>query len=683
MKNISHLKNKLSDAIQTIYQTKNNTIINNIIENLIVDITDSEYCSVWMYQPLILSREREYGVKEISMESKKGLLYKCFATKTATIYNYITSEKGYIQKVDNPDKIKIKSKIMIPLIRNEEFIGIVTAYSSVKKIKNFTNNDLDIFKAVEPFIIDAIEQMQKNNSCDFKENTISEPYTGKDRRKNNDFIENLDSLKVVREEINNTQEIVNFTSNIVHDIRTPANGLLGFLEILEEQISDSRIKEYIGHAKSSAALINDLTTSILDGVSAKRNLVVDEIQEINSTHFFANIAEIFSANMYKKDINYNIFIDPSLPKEIRIDTMKMKRILMNLISNASKFTPEHGSIEFSVRYKRNEKRLHIFIKDNGIGIAKEKQEEIFEAFKQAEENTKDLFGGTGLGLSICAAYVKEMKGKLLIDSELDKGSTFYFDIPLDVVNDSVSVKPIQNKRVKVAILLNQENSFMANHMIKYLVILGLNVDNIKEVTSLKQISEDFTHVIAFENKLSIETFAHIQQNSLQLLVVEENFLSLSIENLESAKLISQYSYYGESLYSFVCSSNIPKVLIVEDDQISIQLIRAILKNEYCEIDTAVNGQEGLGLLNQALSIGRPYTIVYSDQNMPLLSGSDMLKTYSQREKERGSHRVKTVSVSGDLSRNKNLYSFDYYAIKPFKKQEIVSTFLNSITKKDC
>ena len=683
MKNISHLKNKLSDTIQTIYQTKNNTIINNIIENLIVDITDSEYCSVWMYQPLILSREREYGVKEISMESKKGLLYKCFATKTATIYNYITSEKGYIQKVDNPDKIKIKSKIMIPLIRNEEFIGIVTAYSSVKKIKNFTNNDLDIFKAVEPFIIDAIEQMQKNNSCDFKENTVPEPYTGKDRRKNNDFIENLDSLKVVREEINNTQEIVNFTSNIVHDIRTPANGLLGFLEILEEQISDSRIKEYIGHAKSSAALINDLTTSILDGVSAKRNLVVDEIQEINSTHFFANIAEIFSANMYKKDINYNIFIDPSLPKEIRIDTMKMKRILMNLISNASKFTPEHGSIEFSVRYKRNEKRLHIFIKDNGIGIAKEKQEEIFEAFKQAEENTKDLFGGTGLGLSICAAYVKEMKGKLLIDSELDKGSTFYFDIPLDVVNDSVSVKPIQNKRVKVAILLNQENSFMANHMIKYLVTLGLNVDNIKEVTSLKQISEDFTHVIAFENKLSIETFAHIEQNSLQLLVVEENFLSLSIENLESAKLISQYSYYGESLYSFVCSSNIPKVLIVEDDQISIQLIRAILKNEYCEIDTAVNGQEGLDLLNQALSIGRPYTIVYSDQNMPLLSGSDMLKTYSQREKERGSHRVKTVSISGNLSRNKNLYSFDYYAIKPFKKQEIVSTFLNSITKKDC
>jgi len=681
MVNISELKERLADASNSIAASSDNIEINHIVEHIITDITDAEYASIWMQDALLLLREREHGVRTVSMEKKEGLLYKCFVTKEAGIYNYLSSTKGYSPEIDNPDNIKMKSKIMIPLLVKDKFIGIVTAYSSVKKIKNFSNEDLELFKAVTPFVINAIYRMQANSAKHF----IVDRRSGKsmdngERRRSNDSISNLEHIAEIKSTSKSSQEILNFTSNLVHDIRTPANGLMGFLEILEEQITDSRLKKYVSHAKSSAALINTLTTSILDGVSEKRDPLDTGIQTVTTVKFFAEIAEMFSAKMFQKNINYNIFIDPVLPKQIEIDSMKLKRVVMNLIGNASKFTPEHGAIEFSVRYKRKEKKLHIFVKDNGIGIAKEKQDDIFQAFKQAEESTKDQFGGTGLGLSICAGYVKEMGGKLFVDSELDKGSVFYFDVPLDIEDESLLLKPIDDQNIYISILLKKHNMFVANHMARYFVKTGINVDKIKAVTSLEKVPEQTTHLIVFEQMLESDIFAYTKKNQLKLMVVEENFLTMKTEDIEDAILISQYSYFGEALYTFANEQRAPKVLIVEDDQISTLLLSTIFEEEYCSVDVAQNGEEGLKFLTQALQENNPYDIVYADHNMPVLSGSDMLKQYREMEKTHPQHNITTVCISGDISDKKALYDFDFFAAKPFKRKEILSLFLNVIKK---
>jgi CheY-like chemotaxis protein len=467
-------------------------------------------------------------------------------------------------------------------------------------------------------------------------------------------------------------------SSIVHDIRTPANGLLGFLEILQEQIDDSRLKEYVGHAKKSALLINELTTSILDGVSEGRETLNKEPQRVNTVKFFSDIAEIFSANMFKKNINYNIFIDPLLPKEIQLDSMKIKRVIMNLISNASKFTPENGSIEFSLRYKAKEKKLHIFVKDSGIGIAKEKQKDVFKAFTQAEDDTKEKYGGTGLGLSICAEYVKEMGGKLSLESKLNHGCIFYFDLAMDIKDYAKQFEAIENKEsTVVAILMDTHNTVVANHIARYLVKIGVNVDQVTAITQLKQLESNVTHLISFENKLSGDLFIEIKRSNIKLLAVEENFLSLNLNNIDGAMLISQYTYFGNTLYTFINENTIPKVLIVEDDNISIILIKAMLENEYCEIDIAENGQDGLELLSFALKSGKPYNIVYTDHNMPILSGTDMIKQYKVLEAKTSLQNTFTVSISGD-EKKIGKDDYDYFATKPFKKQEIVSQFLQTL-----
>jgi len=668
MLNISLLKKDLIKKTKEIQLMDDNIKINSILENIIIDLVESEFSSIWIYDFPILRRERANEIEQISIEGKKGLLYECLSKKHSMIYNYFSSEKGYVPAIDNPDNIRIKSKVMVPLIDNGTFIGIVTAYSSIKKIKKFTNSDLEIFQAITPFIIESIYKMKKNS----KNIAIPEAKITPDSN------ENLDNLEKLHAEKKAPMEMLDYMSNIVHDIRTPANGLLGFLEILQEQIDDTRLKEYVGHAKKSALLINDLTTSILDGVSHQREPVNKEPKSVNCVNFFSDIAEIFSANMSKKNINYNIFIDPLLPKEIELNSMKTKRVIMNLIGNASKFTPENGSIEFSLRYKPKEKKLHIFVKDSGIGIAKEKQKEIFKAFTQAEDSTKDIYGGTGLGLSICASYVKEMGGKLSIESKLNHGSTFYFDLPMDIKDYAHQFEPIKDSKTTVAILMDKSNSVVANHIARYLVKIGVNVDKITAITQLKQLSKNATHLICFEEKLSGDLFLNVKQNKIKLLVVEENFLSLDLNNLDGAMLISQYSYFGDSIYSFISEESIPRVLIVEDDEISVRLIQSMLENEYCKIDIARNGEDGLALLSYALNSATPYNIVYTDHNMPLLSGSDMLIEYKKLEEKSSLKKTMKVSVSGD-TRNLDKSNYDYFATKPFKKEEIRSLFLNTLS----
>jgi len=681
MTNISLIQQELAEAIQEIEKSQNNIEINRVIERLIISITNSERASIWIYDDKnTLIRERDHNfVREISMERKVGLLYECFAAKKAGIYNYLASEKGYVASVDNPDNIKMKSKIMIPLIDGNKFVGIATAYSSVKQIKKFKKDDLEILKAIAPSIINAIYRMKSNftyPTIDRRKNRRDSTSTEFHRRKT-DTINNLKVIEESRTDTKTPKELLDYVANIVHDIRTPSNSLFGFLEILEEKVNDPRLKQYILHAKDSANLINELTTSILDDVSSKREASLSKSEKISTFKFFADIAEVFSATMHKKQIKYNIFIDPKLPKEITIESVKLKRVIMNLIGNAHKFTKTDETIEFSVRYKAKDKKIHIFVKDSGIGIAKEKQEQIFEAFKQAEDNTKEQYGGTGLGLAISAGYVKELGGKLLIDSEIDRGSIFYFDIPIEINDDTQKFKTIDNKNINIALLMSPENSFVANHIAKYLVKMGINIDKIDAITNINDISKETTHMIVFENKLFDSIYSYISKQNIKMLIVEENFLSLNPSELHGATLISQYGYFAKTLYSFIDVKRDPKVLIVDDDKISVALIKTMLMDELCQISVAYNGAGGLELLSEALQSNEPYNIVYLDSNMPIFSGEEVLRKYRALEREYTLNPIKAVSISGDQYAEE-LKDFDLFVGKPFDKNLILSAYHDTI-----
>jgi len=667
----SYAKEHLSSVIKELDNSSTNTQTNDIVEDLVKKVTGSEYSSLWIYDSnqSVLFRERANATpREVSVESKEGLLYRCFAMQTTVVTNYLASEKNYVAKIDNPDNIKMKSKIMIPLVDEGVFLGIVTAYSSISQMKKFDTNDVELLNAIVPFVINAVYKIKDDLlKSDAKEKRTS------------DSISKLDDIKEQRKNLQTSQEVLDYVANIVHDIRTPSNGLFGFLEILEEQIQDERLKSYISHAKESAQLISDLTTSILDGVSTSREQAQSKNELVSPFKFFGNIANIFSATMYQKKISYNIYIDPLLPKEIEVESIKLKRVIMNLIGNANKFTPENQTIEFSVRYKQKDKKIHIFVKDSGIGIAKEKQEEIFEAFTQAEDNTNLEYGGTGLGLAISAGYVKELGGKLCVDSESDKGSTFYFDIPAKAKDEGLKFTPVDGKKIEIAVLMKKENNFIASNMARYLVKMG--VSKLSALSSLSKVSPSTTHIIVFEDMLNMEVFEFVKSKKLKMLVVEENFLSLEKRNLDGASLVSQYEYFAENLYTFIDEKKLPRVLIVDDDKISVDLVKIMLEDELCNIDVAYDGQEGLDLLMDSISNNSPYSLIYSDANMPIMSGKKMLRKYKEQTKKRGIENILSVSISGDVyKKGHEEEEFDIYLGKPFRREDIRSVFYKSIQK---
>ncbi|HIP20823.1 MAG TPA: response regulator [Sulfurimonas sp.] len=170
--------------------------------------------------------------------------------------------------------------------------------------------------------------------------------------------------------------------------------------------------------------------------------------EINPFIEFENILELFSAKTDEKNIKYNSIIDKRIPSLIMIDKLRISQVLSNLIGNAIKFTPNNGSIEVNIILENestDELELKFSVKDSGIGIAKDRQKLIFEAFAQADDSTTREFGGTGLGLSISVSLVELMQGSFYLVSKEGEGSTFGFTIKSKVV-EIIPKKVIQKEK---------------------------------------------------------------------------------------------------------------------------------------------------------------------------------------------------------------------------------------------
>jgi len=679
----AELKDLLDDATRKMNSANDNIAINTIVEHLIVTALDSEFASLWAFsesKALLLRERSEESVREISMLDQRGVLAKCFLTLNGGIYNYLASEKEYRPTTDNPDEIRMKSKLIVPLLEDERLVGMVTAYSSVQKIKNFDEDDMELLETMAPFLINVIYRMHP----EMKEDDSQRVYIGERLlQESQSVVKKVEEIEETKKSTDTPETSLTFLSNTVHDIRTPANTLYGFLELLEDQIENPRLLQYIQNAKESAQFINELTTSILDRVSSQRERSQSKPVKLSPTKFFADIAEVFSANMFNKKITFNIYIDPLLPKEIVVEEMMLKRIIMNLIGNAYKFTPSQKTIVFSVQYEPSSQRILISIKDTGIGIAEEKQSEIFKAFSQAENDTNVNYGGTGLGLAISAQYVKDLGGELKLKSELDVGSTFYFNIPIQVTDTTGTFQPIKSKNIHIGILMDNQNVFTGKNLKQYLLSMGVDDENINPIKSISKTPKNITHLVCFQNKFDNDVVAFTKDRNIKLLVVEEAFLSLIQDKEESHfPIISQYGYYANTIHTFISNNAQIKVLIADDDRINVQLIKAMLEEEFCQIESAMDGEMALTMLKTSVKEGEPYSLVYLDKHMPILSGTEVINEFRTYEKKKNVSPVFAVSISGDSieEKQKNKH-FDMYVGKPFNKKEIKETLKQATNRK--
>ncbi|MCB2428110.1 transporter substrate-binding domain-containing protein [Methylophaga pinxianii] len=224
-----------------------------------------------------------------------------------------------------------------------------------------------------------------------------------------------------------------FLANMSHEIRTPMNAIMGFTELLDEQITEPRLKSFIKTIRGAGNTLLLLINDILDLSKIEAGKLVLNKTATDPHQLFDEIANMFILQIRNKDLAFHLDIDPNLPHGLLLDATRLRQVLFNLISNAVKFT-DTGHVRIHVHADNVDDHLskldlHILVEDTGIGIAESEIEHIFEIFAQQSGQDVRKYGGTGLGLSITRRLVEMMGGKIQLQSKNGGGSVFSIDLP--------------------------------------------------------------------------------------------------------------------------------------------------------------------------------------------------------------------------------------------------------------
>ena len=258
-----------------------------------------------------------------------------------------------------------------------------------------------------------------------------------------------------------------FLSNMSHEIRTPMNAIIGFTKVLLKSEITAKQKEYLDAIKTSGDALIVLINDILDLAKVDAGKMVFEQTPFKISASIASMLHLFETKIHEKNLKLLKSFDARIPEILLGDSVRLHQIILNLVSNAVKFTTS-GSITISTELKSESSssvEIEFTIKDTGIGIPKSKIAKIFENFQQATSGTSRIYGGTGLGLAIVKQLVEGQGGRILVTSELGIGTTFCFilnfnktNLSLDLAQPNLEVdKGVKNIKVLVVedIVLNQ------------------------------------------------------------------------------------------------------------------------------------------------------------------------------------------------------------------------------------
>ena len=476
-----------------------------------------------------------------------------------------------------------------------------------------------------------------------------------------------------------------FLSNMSHEIRTPLNAILGFVNLLIDEDISPKHRGYLETILSSGENLLSIINDILDFSKLRSGEFTIEPKLFSLHDELTNTMELFVASASSKNITIVSFIDPNIPKELFGDPLRIKQIVSNLLSNAVKFTPINGIVSVKAKYRAQSDTLQISVRDNGIGISSEDQKGIFSAFTQSQDNKLESSSGTGLGLSISRQLARHMNGDIYLSSKIDRGSTFYLELPIEVKNTQSStienIDELQNKQI-VFYFTNENNRFKLESLLMYFNFFKFNIDVVDSLNCEYDVAifidEDMPEDW-LRNHYKIHNRYYISLMNTQSDKYDnyDDILPMTFP-LYCSKIKDTFTelLHPNSSVSFQKHSQIKfigKILVAEDNEANQELIKILLDKYGLSFDLAYNGLDALNLYK----LGK-YDLILMDEQMPVMDGNEAVKRILEYEKEEGLQHTPVSALTANVikgARERGLKSgFDSFLGKPIVIKELEKIF---------